>query len=330
MILITGGAGYIGSQTNKVFNQQGYETIVYDNLVHGYLEFVKWGHFVLGDLFDINQLRICFNTWDIDAVLHFGGYAYVGESVINPEIYYHNNVINTLNLLNVMREFDVKYVIFSSTCSTYGVPQITPLTEDHPQQPINPYGWGKLMIEQILRDYDHAYGIKHVSLRYFNAAGADPDAEIGERHVPETHLIPLILNVAAGLLDHIEVFGTDYKTKDGTCIRDYIHIKDLAEAHLLALEYLKKNNRSDTFNLGNGNGFSVYEVIEAVEAVTGRRVKAIETTRRAGDPPILIGSSQKAGKMLNWSPKLPDLLTIIETAWQWHLKSSSAPDSTKF
>jgi UDP-glucose 4-epimerase len=254
--------------------------------------------------------------------MHFCAFVYVGESVTDPAKYYRNNVMNTLNLLDAMREFHVPYIIFSSTCSTYGVPQRIPITEDHPQAPINPYGWSKFMIEQILKDYEHAYGIRHVNLRYFYAAGADPDAEVGEHHDPETHLIPLVLDVAAGKRHNVKIFGTDYETHDGTCIRDYIHVTDLADAHILALEYLRVGGSSDSFNLGNGNGFSVREVIRMAEQTTGTAIECVETNRRAGDPPVLIGSASKARNILGWRPRYDDLAKIIETAWHWHKKQS--------
>ena len=320
MILITGGAGYIGSHTNKLFSQRGYDTVVFDNLVYGHRSFVRWGDFVLGDLADRKQLRLCFRQYPIEAVMHFCGFAYVGESVTDPAKYYRNNVVNTVNLLDTMREFHVPYIIFSSTCSTYGVPQRIPLTEDHPQSPVNPYGWSKFMIEQILKDYNNAYGIKYVNLRYFNAAGADPDADIGERHDPETHLIPLVLDVAAGKRPDVKIFGTDYETPDGTCVRDYIHVTDLSDAHILALDYLRYGGPSDSFNLGNGNGFSVREVIRTAEIVTGCDIKSVEADRRAGDPPILVGSARKAKDVLNWRPQFADLTTIIQTAWRWRQK----------
>ncbi|MCX5823704.1 MAG: UDP-glucose 4-epimerase GalE [Deltaproteobacteria bacterium] len=320
MILIAGGAGYIGSHANKLFNQRGYDTVVFDNLVYGHRSFVRWGDFVLGDLADRDQLRLCFSKYPIEAVMHFCGFAYVGESVSDPAKYYRNNVMNTLNLLDTMREFDVPYIIFSSTCSTYGVPQRIPLTEDHPQSPINPYGWSKFMIEQILKDYNNAYGIKYTNLRYFNAAGADPDAEVGERHDPETHLIPLILDVAAGKRPDVKIFGTDYETPDGTCVRDYIHVTDLSDAHILALDYLRRGGPSDSFNLGNGNGFSVREVIRTAEIITGCDIKSVEADRRAGDPPVLVGSARKAQDVLNWHPQFADLTAIIQTAWRWRQK----------
>ncbi|MBU0646755.1 UDP-glucose 4-epimerase GalE [Patescibacteria group bacterium] len=320
MILILGGAGYIGSHANKLLSQRGYDTVVFDNLICGHRDFVKWGNFVLGDLADRDQLRLCFQQYPIDAVMHFSAFALVGESVNDPAKYYRNNVMHTINLLDVMREFSVQYLVFSSTCSTYGVPISIPIEEDHPQAPINPYGWSKFMIEQILKDYDRAYGIKHVNLRYFNAAGADPDADVGERHRPETHLIPLTLDVAIAKLPEIKIYGTDYETPDGTCIRDYIHVTDLSDAHILALDYLREGGNSDSFNLGNGEGYSVREVIQMAEKVTGRRIRSFETQRRAGDPPELIGSSHKAQEILGWRPQFTDLHTIITTAWRWHQK----------
>ena len=253
----------------------------------------------------------------IEAVMHYCAFCYVGESVEQPAKYYRNNVINTLNLLDVMVEYGVKNFIFSSSCATYGNPIEIPMTENHPQVPINPYGRTKLMVEQILKDYDRAYGIRHVCLRYFNAAGADPDAEIGEWHEPETHLIPLVLQVAAGRRDYIQVFGTDYDTPDGTCVRDYIHINDLAAAHIAALDYLKDGGASTAFNLGNGNGFSVKEVIQTAERITGKSIKIIEGPRRPGDPPILVGSADKARRILNWQPRYANLEEIVQTAWKW-------------
>jgi UDP-glucose 4-epimerase len=317
MILIAGGAGYIGSHANKILNKRGFETVVYDNLSRGHREFVKWGHFVLGDVADKDQLRHCFKTYPIEAVMHYCAFCYVGESVDHPSEYYRNNVINTLNLLDVMVECGVKYFIFSSTCATYGNPLQIPMTEEHSQKPINPYGKSKLMVEQILKDYDAAYGIRHVCLRYFNAAGADPEGEIGEWHEPEPHLIPLALQVAAEQREHIQIYGTDYETPDGTCIRDYIHVNDLAAAHILALEYLQSGAPSDAFNLGNNNGFSVKEVIQSVGSVTGKTIKVVEAERRPGDPPILVGSAEKARQILGWQPQYTSLAEIIKTAWHW-------------
>ena len=318
MILIVGGAGYIGSHLNKEISKQGYETVVFDNLSYGHEDFVKWGIFENGDLGNIEDIRRVFKKYKIDAVMHFAAFTYVGESVEDPQKYYTNNVKNTLNLLRVMLEENVKNFVFSSTCATYGNPVEIPITENHPQNPINPYGRGKLIVEMILKDYSDAYDLKYASLRYFNAAGADPDCEIGEMHDPETHLIPLVLDAASGKREDIKIFGTDYDTPDGTCIRDYIHVTDLADAHILALEYLQKGGKSNVFNLGNGNGFSVKEVIETARKITGKPIKEVEVERRPGDPPILIGSSKKAMEILNWKPKYHDLSKIVDTAWKWH------------
>lgn len=317
-ILILGGAGYIGSHVNKELTKKGYCTLVFDNLVNGHKEFVKWGDFIQGDLENIEELRIVFKKYSIKAVMHFAGFAYVGESVIDPQKYYINNLKNTLNLLQVMLEYDVKYIIFSSSCATYGNPQKIPIEENHPQNPINPYGETKLMIEQILKDYSKSYRLKYVSLRYFNAAGADIDCEIGEWHEPETHLIPIALDAAIGKREGVKIFGTDYDTKDGTCIRDYIHVTDLAEAHILALEYLLDAGESEIFNLGNGNGFSVKEIIEKVMKITEHNIKIFPEKRRGGDPAVLIGSSKKACEILLWIPKYNNIEFIIETAWSWH------------
>ncbi len=319
-ILVVGGAGYIGSHTNKELNKKGYQTVVFDNLSYGHRESVRYGDFILGDIENIEQIRLVFKKYKIDAVMHFSAFIEVGESVTNPQKYYKNNVANTLNLLQVMLENNVKYFIFSSTAATYGNPKEIPITEEHPQEPINPYGQSKLMIEHILRDYAIAYGLRYSPLRYFNASGADIDCEIGEWHNPETHLIPLILDVAIGKKESIKIFGTDYETSDGTCIRDYIHVTDLADAHILALEYLMNGGENTAFNLGNGNGFSVKEVIETVKKVTKKGIKIVESERRVGDPPILLSSSKKAQTTLNWKPKYYELSKIIETSWEWHKK----------
>ncbi len=320
MILIVGGAGYIGSHVNKMLNFHGFETVVFDNLSYGHRDFVKWGVFEEGDLGEINDLRRVFQKYPITAVMQFAAFTYVGESVEDPQKYYLNNLCNTLNLLEVMLEEKVNYFVFSSTCATYGDPVEIPITEDHPQNPISPYGKGKYMVEQVLEDYSKAYNLRYASLRYFNAAGADPDGEIGELHDPETHLIPLILDVALGNREDIKIFGTDYPTADGTCIRDYIHVLDLADAHIKALEYIQNNDLSDVFNLGNGQGFSVKEVIDTVEKVTGKKIKASEVGRRPGDPPVLVGSALKARKLLGWQPRFNDLSLIIDTAWRWQQK----------
>lgn len=317
MILIVGGAGYIGSHVNKELNKRGYDTIVYDNLIYGHKEAVKWGMFEYGDLRDTTKLEEVFNKYDIEAVFHFAAFAYVGESVTNPSKYYNNNVAATINLLDAMVRHNVKYFVFSSTCATYGQPDKMPITEDMPQKPINPYGASKLMVERILEDYETAYGLHSVCLRYFNAAGDDPDGEIGESHTPETHIIPLILDAALGKRESIKVFGTDYDTKDGSCIRDYIHVLDLADAHIRALEYMKKENISNRFNLGTSNGTSVIEMVEAAKKITGVDFKVVYAERRPGDPAELVGSNIKAKEILGWEPKYSDVETILKDAWNW-------------
>lgn len=317
-VLVAGGAGYIGSHVNKELNKKGYETLVYDSLVYGHEYAVQHGKFVKGDLADVQTLRKTFADNKIDAVMHFAAFTYVGESVTDPEKYYINNVVNTVNLLKVMREFGCDKFIFSSTCATYGNPVEIPLTESHPQAPVNPYGNTKYMVEQIVKDYYSAYGLKYVIFRYFNAAGADVSGQIGEDHNPETHLIPLVLETAAGRRESISVFGTDYPTDDGTCIRDYIHVTDLATAHILGLEYLMGGGESTAFNLGNGNGYSVKEIIECAERVTGKRIKCVYADRRAGDPAVLIGSSERAKNILGWNPLFAGIDKIIATAWNWH------------
>ena len=320
-ILVTGGAGYIGAHACKALAVAGYQPITYDNLVYGNARSVKWGPLEKGDVGDRRRLESVLQKYKPIAVMHFAAYAYVGESVENPAKYYRNNVAGTLSLLESMRNCSINQIIFSSTCATYGMPEQIPIGEDHPQYPINPYGRSKLMIEWILQDFAAAYSLKFVSLRYFNAAGADPTAEIGEDHTPETHLIPLVLDAALGRGSQLEIFGTDYDTPDGTCIRDYIHVTDLADAHLLALEYLRDGGESDVFNLGNGNGFSVREVIATARRLTGCHIPCTESERRLGDPSVLIGSSEKIKKILNWNPVFTKLEAIIESAWRWQNKA---------
>ena len=317
-ILVCGGAGYIGSHINKRLNKEGYDTVVFDNLVYGHREAVKWGEFIKGDLANLTDIETVFQKHPIDAVFHFAAYAYVGESVEDPEKYYYNNVANTLNLLKVMRKYGCNRVIFSSTCATYGEPDHVPITEDMPQNPINPYGMTKLTVERIFRDYQKAYGLQFAVLRYFNAAGADPEGELGESHDPETHIIPLVLDAASGKREDIKVFGTDYDTPDGSCIRDYIHVSDLADAHLLALHYLEEGNPGDFFNLGNSIGTSVLEVVESVRQVTGKEFTVTLAGRRLGDPAKLVGSSEKARRVLGWKPQYGDIDTIVRHAWNWH------------
>lgn len=317
-VLVCGGAGYIGSHINKQLNKDGYETVIFDNLIHGHKEAVKWGRFVRGDLANVEDIEGVFRKYSIDAVFHFAAFAYVGESVDEPEKYYYNNVVNTLNLLKVMRDYGCNKIIFSSTCATYGEPEKTPVTEDMMQNPINPYGMTKLTVERIFKDYKKAYGLQFAALRYFNAAGADPDGEIGESHDPETHIIPLVLDAAGGKRPDIKVFGTDYDTPDGSCIRDYIHVADLADAHMKALHYLENGNEGDFFNLGNSIGTSVLEVVKSVKRVTGKDFTVTLSGRRPGDPAKLVGGSDKARKILGWEPRYGDIDTIVAHAWKWH------------
>ncbi len=320
-ILVTGGAGYIGSHAVLALQQSGYEVVILDNLVYGHQDFVDrqlHSELVVGDTNDRTLLDNLFRKHNFAAVMHFAAYAYVGESVQTPDKYYRNNVVGTLTLLEAMQDAGIKQFVFSSTCATYGNPQQIPITEDHPQNPINPYGATKLMVERILQDFDVAYGLKSVCFRYFNAAGADPEGRLGEDHNPETHLIPLVLMAALGKRPSVSIFGLDYPTPDGTCIRDYIHVSDLATAHVLGLNYLLKGGDSDVFNLGNGNGFSVKQVIDTARQVTGREIAVVESDRRPGDPPILVGSSAKAMNILGWQPQYADLENILTHAWQWH------------
>jgi UDP-glucose 4-epimerase len=320
-ILVTGGAGYIGSHAVLALKHAGYNPIVLDNLVYGHRDIVEQilqVEFIVGDINDRTLLDELFATRSIAAVMHFSAFAYVGESVKEPAKYYRNNTLGTLTLLEAMLAASVKRFVFSSTCATYGVPKDVPIAEDHPQNPINPYGASKLMVERMLWDFAAAYGMQSVMFRYFNAAGADPDGQLGEDHDPETHLIPLVLLAALGKRSNISIFGTDYPTPDGTCIRDYIHVSDLASAHVLGLEYLLQGGETTVFNLGNGNGFSVKEVIDTAKIVTGRDINVVVSDRRPGDPPSLVGSSDKAKKVLGWSPKYPEIKDILTHAWQWH------------
>lgn len=322
-ILVTGGAGYIGSHAVLELQREGYETIILDNLVYGHQDIVDRvlkTKLIVGDTSDRQLLDRLFSTHKIEAVMHFAAYAYVGESVTDPAKYYRNNVVGTLTLLEAMLAANVKKFVFSSTCATYGIPEAIPIVETCPQNPINPYGMTKLMVEKILADFATAYDFCSVCFRYFNAAGADPKGLLGEDHDPETHLIPLLLQTALGMRESVSIFGTDYPTPDGTCIRDYIHVTDLAIAHILGLEYLLKGGKSQVFNLGNGNGFSVRETIESARKVTQREIPAIESDRRPGDPPILVGSSEKARQVLGWSPQYADIDRIVDCAWQWHQK----------
>lgn len=316
-IVVVGGAGYIGSHMVKQLAISGADVVTIDNLSCGYRDAVKYGEFVEGDLGDPAVLDHVFNNYAIDAVMHFAAFIEVGESVTDPAKYYRNNVLNTMVLLDAMIQHGILHFIFSSTAAIFGEPEYTPIDEKHVKHPINPYGRTKLIVEQILQDYDSAYGLKSTCLRYFNAAGADPDGDLGERHEPESHLIPLILQAASGRREDIKVFGTDYPTEDGTCVRDYIHINDLCNAHLLALEHMQQTGRSARYNLGNGRGFSVQQVIDTTRAVTGRDFTVTRTERRPGDPAVLVADSKRARQELGWQPEHDDLESIIATAWNW-------------
>jgi UDP-arabinose 4-epimerase len=316
-VLVTGGAGYIGSHTAKVLAHAGLEPVVFDNLQRGHREAVKWGPLVEADTGDQAALERAFRQYSIEAVLHFAAFAYVGESMREPELYFRNNVVNTLTLLEAMRTSGVRTIVFSSTCATYGDPEKVPISEDHPQHPVNPYGESKLMVERLLHWYGSIHGLRWTALRYFNAAGADPDGQLGEDHEPETHLIPLAISAAMGRTT-LEIYGTDYDTPDGTAIRDYLHVTDLGEAHVAALNYLRGGGASTAFNLGTGTGHSVREVNAMVERVSGRKVPVREVGRRAGDPPRLVADANKSARLMHWRPSHSSLEEIIQTAWNWH------------
>lgn len=317
-ILVTGGAGYIGSHTCKALAKDGYMPVAFDNLVYGHRWAVNWGPLVEGDLADTELLQRVLWEYEIEAVIHFAAYAYVGESMRDPGKYFHNNVTNTINLLEAMRIAGVKDIVFSSTCATYGLPETLPIDEEHPQRPVNPYGESKFFVERILRWYSFAHGLRPIALRYFNAAGADPEGQLGEDHDPETHLIPLVIQTALGKRPEVEIYGTDYLTSDGTALRDYIHVADLAAAHVQALAYLLAGGESTALNLGTGIGHSVREVIAMVEQVSGQRVPTRAVPRRQGDPPALVADATRAGEILGWRPRYSALRTIVETAWDWH------------
>ncbi len=323
-VLVTGGAGYIGSVTCKALARAGYLPVVYDNLCRGHRSAVKWGPLEAHDLSDGRALRAVLAKHEINAVMHFAAYVDVGESMDSPDIYFRNNVVSTLNLLDVMVEHGVTDMIFSSTCAVYGIPDEVPISERHPQNPVNPYGESKRAAEAVLRWYGEAYGLRFVSLRYFNAAGADAEGEIGQDHQPETHLIPLVIQAALGQRPDVEIYGTDYPTPDNTAIRDYIHVTDLAEAHVRALEYLMQGGRSTAFNLGTGRGQSVRDVIRAVERASGRPVPTREAPRRPGDPPVLVADASKAVSVLGWEARYSDLDTIVRTAFDWHRSRATA------
>ncbi|MBP7632937.1 UDP-glucose 4-epimerase GalE [Candidatus Ozemobacteraceae bacterium] len=314
-VLVVGGAGYIGAHTCKILKLRGFTPIVFDSLVTGYEENVRWGPFVRGDLADRAAIDRAIGEYAPSAVIHFAAFSLVGESMTDPGKYYRNNVVGSLNLLEAMRDSGVKDLVFSSTCATYGVPRTIPIPEMHEQRPINPYGSSKMMMERMMGDFAQAHGLRFVALRYFNAAGGDPDAEIGERHEPESHLIPLVLDAARGKRAHVTVFGDDYETPDGTCIRDYIHVNDLADAHLRALDYLRRGGTVNVFNLGNGKGYSILEVIRVAERVTGLNIPSVIGARRPGDPPVLVGDAGLARRDLGWNPEYADLEAIVAHAW---------------
>ncbi len=318
MILITGGLGYVGSHAMRYLREQGREVLAFDNLIYGHTEAACGAPYVIGDLMNTDDLRKVFRENEIDSVMHFAAFAAVGESVAHPKKYYDNNIRGGLNLLEAMLEADVKRFVFSSTCAIFGEPVEIPMAETHPVSPANPYGETKLAFERVLKWYGRAYGLKSACLRYFNAAGAHPSGEIGEDHEPERHLIPLAIRAADGTEDALTVFGSDYDTPDGTCIRDYIHVTDLAQAHLLALQQMENGGDSSAYNLGNGNGYSVLEVIQCVERITGHPVPHAFGDRRPGDPGRLVGSSKKAMDELGWRPEFDSLEAIVETAWRWH------------
>jgi UDP-glucose 4-epimerase len=327
-ILVTGGAGYIGSHVVMALQQIGYAVLVLDNLEFGHRTFVEdilQVDFICGDINDHQLLTEIFSTYSIEAVMHFAAYTYVGESVTNPLKYYQNNVVGTIILLQAMLQAGVNKIVFSSTAAIYGNPLQIPITEEHPQQPISPYGWTKLLGEKILVDCHQAYQLNSICFRYFNAAGADKQGRLGEERTPETHLIPLALRTALGQREKLIIYGNDYETPDGTGIRDYIHVIDLAQAHILGLQYLLNGGSSDVFNLGNGHGFSVREVIDAIQTMTGKSFPIVEEARRPGDPPILVSSSQKAREILGWQPVHTRLEEILEDSWRWYRNNSIDP-----
>ena len=327
-ILITGGAGYIGSHTCKALARTGYEPVVFDNLCRGHAHAVRWGPLVEGDLLDRESLAEAFRRYRPASVLHFAAFAYVGESVQDPLRYYRNNMQGSLNLIEAMLAHDCRRIVLSSTCAVYGEADGDGITEDHSLAPINPYGRSKLMVEQMLRDSDSAYSLRSVALRYFNAAGSDPEGDVGEEHDPEIHLIPLVLQAATSIRGGVDIYGTDYATPDGTAIRDYTHVSDLADAHVAALAYLESGGATIPLNLGTGTGYSVREVIECARRVTDRPSVTRETPRRPGDPPMLVAKASRANATLGWRPRFTSLDDIVETAWSWQLRLTQGKWST--
>ena len=327
-ILVAGGAGYIGSHTVKELIQEGFELVVFDNFSTGKKELLAGGELVVGDLMDLESIREVFRSKNIEAVLHFASLIQVGESYKNPQKYYTHNLISSLNLLTAMLESEVNNFIFSSSAAVYGEPQEIPIPESHPLNPFNPYGCTKFFIEKLLQDYERAYGLKYISLRYFNAAGSDPGGRLGEMHEPETHLIPNIILFLLGKRKSFDLFGTDFPTEDGTAVRDYIHVTDLAKAHVLALKKLLTSSQSDFINLGANKGYSVLEIIKKTEEVTGKKIAYGEKPKREGDVPVLLASKEKAEKILDWKLYHSDIETIIETAWKWHQKTVNPPKSS--
>lgn len=329
VVLVTGGAGYVGSHACQALERCGYVPVAFDDLRTGYEASVRFGPLFIGSLASPDHIRAALAEHRPIAVMHFAASAYVGESVTDPARYYRNNVVNTLNLLDAMRDQGVSRLVFSSSCATYGVPEHLPINETHPQRPINPYGHSKLVVETMLANFDAAYGLRSVALRYFNAAGADPTGVIGENHDPETHLIPVAIQTALGQRPSLEVYGTDYPTPDGTAIRDYVHVTDLASAHVSALRYLVDGGSTTAFNLGVGHGHSVREVIDSVERVTGTRITVIERPRRQGDPPALVADATRAREALNWRPEHSDLDEIVDSAWAWLRRAAGSDEPTE-
>lgn len=326
-ILVTGGAGFIGSHTAKALAQQGDKPVVLDNLSAGSREAVRWGPLIVGDVGDSDLVRSVIREHGIEAVIHFAAYTAVGESMGRPAAFFRNNLINTAMLLDVMLAEGVDMMVFSSSCAVYGPPETTPINEDHPRRPISPYAESKLMVEQMLRWYGELSGLRWAALRYFNAAGADPDGDLGERHDPETHLIPLVIQAAIGKLPELQIFGTDYPTPDGTAVRDYTHVSDLAAAHVDALRHLRSSGESIAVNIGSGRGYSVREIIDVVERVGGRPVPTRDAPRRAGDPPALIADNRLARETFGWKPCRSDIETIIRSAWEWHTRERDSRQS---